>query len=115
MKGTLWQAFNYCRKEGDFITNVPDEQWQEWEIENDKKEQKKDKKTKDVGDEEFLYHYNNHRFIISDVTYDMYIKVFDLDNIQEPLKTQVFRDIRLYHESKCCIWCEFANKVTSDL
>lgn len=108
-KGSLKQNFEYCSKEGNFETNIKEENLVGGGKENKIDKEKKLKEEK----EEFEYHFKNHRFAVSDETYNMFITELDLDSIEGPLRESVFRDIRIYNECKHCYWCGLVDKAES--
>lgn len=104
-KGSLKQNYDYCSKEGNFETNINPE------TDFEKKEINKELLINE-SKEEFEYHYKNHRFVISDDVYNMFLHDFDLDELNEDLKEKIFKDIRLYNESKNCYWCKFVESAS---
>lgn len=106
-KGNLEQNYNYCSKDNNFETNI-----------NPETDFKKTINNKDMiikqNKEDFEYHYKNHKHAISDDVYNMYLYNFDIDNLNESVKEQVFKDIRIYNECKHCYWCELINKTLTE-
>jgi len=110
-KGDLLHNWNYiCENDKkpnpDYITNIP----------IDFILKKKNKKIPIKNDflEEITYHLDNHRYIISEDRYMSYITNYDIDNLNEPLKSIIFKDIRLFNESKHCTWCKFVNGIVKE-